>query len=119
MKILGSILVTGGSSGIDAAIVEALAGEDYDVCLTSGLRHAANQLVVEVQSKVTNAYGILANSGDGQAAMQTLGKVPNEFLLLVGLVNNAGIAGPVGSFPRQLPRQCRRSSRSISQGRCC
>lgn len=104
MTSLGTVLITGGSRGIGAATVRATAQAGYDVCFTYASRHdAANRLVAEVLETGRSGCCIQADSGHPQAAERILGEIPSEFLPLVGLVNNAGITGPLGSFLETTP----------------
>jgi NAD(P)-dependent dehydrogenase (short-subunit alcohol dehydrogenase family) len=99
MESLGTVLVTGGSRGIGAATVRAAAGAGHDICFTYASRHeAANRIVEEVQALGRKAICIQADAGDALAAARILGAIPDAFFPIVGLVNNAGITGPLGPF---------------------
>lgn len=93
------LLVTGGSRGIGAAIVRAASRKGWPVCF-SYLRNleAATRLAAELAAeggKTSFFQGDVADPAFAAAffdhAEQTLGAVS-------GLVNNAGITGPIGRF---------------------
>lgn len=99
MQSLGTVLITGGSRGIGAATARLAAAEGYDVCLTYATRaDAARAVVAEVQSLGRRACCVQAEAAAPDFAERVLAGLPADFLPLVGLVNNAGITGPLGPF---------------------
>lgn len=96
---LGMVLVTGGSRGIGAETVRLLAGAGYDVCFTYATRaDAAEAVAGEVRVQGRQAACVQADVGDPGAAEDVLRRIPKHLPPLVGLVNNAGITGPLGPF---------------------
>lgn len=95
----GTVLVTGGSRGIGAAVVLLLAGQGHDVCFTYLKQaEAADEVVRRVRRIGGRAWAIQADAGDPESAPRILSRIPAEAAPLVGLVNNAGITGRLGSF---------------------
>jgi NAD(P)-dependent dehydrogenase (short-subunit alcohol dehydrogenase family) len=95
----GTILITGGSRGIGAETARLLAAAGHDVCFTYESRHdAAAALVREIEQSGNRAFSIQANVADPESAARVLQALPSSFAPLTGLVNNAGITGPLGSF---------------------
>src|SRR5688572_29559803 len=86
-------LVTGGSRGIGAAIVLALAGAGADVALTFRDNAAmADEMVAKAAAFGGRAVAIKADSGDAEAVRAAVDRVAAEFGHLDILVNNAGAA---------------------------
>ncbi|KEA42462.1 oxidoreductase [Pseudomonas aeruginosa] len=95
----GTVLVTGGSRGIGAEVVLLLAQQGYDVCFTYLQQaEAAEEIVRRVQRFGRRSWAIQADSGDPESAPLILSRIQEETGPLVGLVNNAGITGRLGSF---------------------
>jgi len=95
----GTVLITGGSRGIGAATARLAAAAGHDVCFTYAARHdAAHALVAEIEAGGRKAFCLQADAGDAQAAGAVLERIPAGFAPLAGLVNNAGITGPLGPF---------------------
>jgi NAD(P)-dependent dehydrogenase (short-subunit alcohol dehydrogenase family) len=91
-------LVTGGSRGIGAAIVERLAREGADVALTYvSAEQKAQATVGLVESLGRKALAIRADSADPQAVAGAVQRTIASFGRIDILVNNAGIfhAGPL------------------------
>ncbi len=93
MELAGrSVLVTGGSRGIGAAIALRLAREGADVAIT--FRNAADEArttVAGIESFGGRARAIHADSADAQALIRAVDDTAAEFGRLDILVNNAGI----------------------------
>jgi 3-oxoacyl-[acyl-carrier protein] reductase len=84
-------LVTGGSRGIGAAIVERLVREGARVAFTyRGSREAAEQLA----GKLDGVLAIAADNADEEALRRAVQRVVDTFGGLDILVNNAAIAIP-------------------------
>lgn len=93
MGIEGKVaLVTGGSRGIGAAIVERLAAEGADVALTYNTSaDRAEQVAAAVRGTGRRGLAIHAPAGDPQAVPAAVDRTAAEFGRLDILVNNAGI----------------------------
>lgn len=93
MGIEGKVaLVTGGSRGIGAAIVERLAAEGADIALTYNTSaDRAEQVAAAVRGTGRRGLAIHAPAGDPQAVPAAVGRTAAEFGRLDILVNNAGI----------------------------
>ncbi len=90
-------LVTGGSTGIGAAIVKRLAREGAHVALTYANKpDRANEVVQAVQALGVKALAIRADSADAEAVVAAVERTVKELGGIDILVNNAGI-GVIGS----------------------
>ncbi|WP_157268400.1 SDR family oxidoreductase [Azohydromonas aeria] len=108
MDGLGTLLITGGSRGIGAATARLAACSGYDVCLTYASRpDAAQAVAAEVEAAGRRALCVQADARDADFAERVLAGIPEAFGPLVGLVNNAGITGPLGAFPQAKPETLR------------
>lgn len=86
-------LVTGGSRGIGAAIVQRLASEGANVALTySSSPDRANSVVAAAQTLGVKAIAIQADSADPAAVTAAVERTVTELGGLDILVNNAGVA---------------------------
>jgi 3-oxoacyl-[acyl-carrier protein] reductase len=86
-------LVTGGSRGIGAAIVEALAGAGVAVAVNYRERAGqADALVKDITGAGGRAIAIPADVSQADAVTKTVQRVNDEFGPIDILVNNAGIA---------------------------
>ena len=81
-------LVTGGGTGIGAAIARRLAADGYVVAVT-GRRSAP---IEEVAAEI-GGHAIVADTGDAAAAERAVTETVERFGGLHGLVCNAGIGG--------------------------
>jgi NAD(P)-dependent dehydrogenase (short-subunit alcohol dehydrogenase family) len=92
-----AILVTGASSGIGAATVEALARCGYVVY--AGVRNGAD--AARAKATHPNVRPLHLDVTDAQAIADAVRTVQMDGVLLVGLVNNAGVAfgGPLETLP--------------------
>lgn len=95
----GALLVTGGSRGIGAAIVRLAAARGWNVCFSYlNDREAAEKLL-----RALGRLGHEAQMFQGDVADEAF---PRRFFdyaeaalgPVQGLVNNAGITGPIGAF---------------------
>lgn len=95
----GTVLLTGGSRGIGAETARLLAREGHDVCITyASQEDAARRVQAEVQALGRRCAIVRADLGEPQAARELIHRIPDALDPLVGLVNNAGITGPLGPF---------------------
>lgn len=95
-------LVTGGSRGIGAAIVRALAAAGANVAFTySKSTEQAESLARELDGGGVRVRGYRADAADLQQLPQVVDAVLRDFGALEILVNNAGVGGGgmVGEIP--------------------
>ncbi|HEX6143070.1 MAG TPA: glucose 1-dehydrogenase [Geminicoccaceae bacterium] len=92
----GTLLVTGGSRGIGAAIARMAAGRGFDVAINyRTARGAAEAVAADVQDVGQQAcivQGDVSREDDVRRVFET---VDRELGRLTALVNNAGVVGPV------------------------
>lgn len=95
----GTVLITGASRGIGAQTARLAAAAGHDVAITWVARpDAAAAVVADIEALGRRAVAIQADVADASSADQVLAAIPVDFPPLVGLVNNAGITGPLGRF---------------------
>jgi meso-butanediol dehydrogenase / (S,S)-butanediol dehydrogenase / diacetyl reductase len=80
-------LVTGGGSGIGAAIARRLAGDGFEVCVTG-----RRQEPLEAVARETGALPVVADTGDPADAARAVAEAVGAFGNLELLVCNAGIS---------------------------
>ena len=99
MNETGTVLITGGSRGIGAATARLAAASGHAVCITYATQPAAAQaLVAQIRAAGGQADCLQADVGDPDVAESLLDRLPPALPPLRGLVNNAGITGPLGGF---------------------
>jgi 3-oxoacyl-[acyl-carrier protein] reductase len=85
--------VTGGSRGIGAAIVSALAQQGANVAFTyQNTVDKAQALVNQIEQNGGKAFAIQADSADPQAVISAVDQTAKTFGKVDILVNNAGVA---------------------------
>jgi 3-oxoacyl-[acyl-carrier protein] reductase len=85
-------LITGGSRGIGAAIVQRLASEGADVAFTySSSPDRANEVVQAAQALGAQVLAIQADSADASAVVAAVERTVSELGGIDILVNNAGV----------------------------
>lgn len=88
-------LVTGGSRGIGAAVVLALAGDGCDVVLTYATRAAdAEQAAQAARDLGATVIAVQADAGTASGADAAFAAVDENFGRIDILVNNAGVLPP-------------------------
>ncbi len=92
------LVVTGGSTGIGAAVVRMAAGRGWAVCLSySSSGDAAEAVVQAVTGTGGTALAVQADAAD-EAATARLFDAAATLGPITGVVANAGITGPVSSI---------------------
>jgi 3-oxoacyl-[acyl-carrier protein] reductase len=87
-------VVTGGSRGIGAAIVEAFAAEGATVAFChDGDEAGANAVLHAVKTRGRTARAVECDVGDPAAVERFWSQIESEFTTVDILVNNAGISG--------------------------
>ncbi|WP_432545373.1 SDR family oxidoreductase [Kineococcus sp. SYSU DK004] len=86
----GTVVVTGGSRGIGAAVVRALAARGTPVCFSYAThREAAEAVVAQAEELGTTAVAVRADVAE-EADVRRLFAAADRLGPLAGLVNNAG-----------------------------
>lgn len=89
-------IVTGGSRGIGAAISTRMAAEGHDVVVGYASDVSAAQRVADaVEHSGTRCLTVQVDTAD-EAAVDHLFDAASDLGPVTGLVNNAGVSGPVG-----------------------
>ncbi|NQW11036.1 MAG: SDR family oxidoreductase [Alphaproteobacteria bacterium] len=90
-------LVTGGSRGIGAATCRLLARDGWDVAVNYRAdAEAAAAVVREIEATGRRALAVKADVADEAAVLAMFETVTRDLGPIDGLVNSAGIIGPVG-----------------------
>ncbi|MFM9842521.1 MAG: SDR family NAD(P)-dependent oxidoreductase [Dongiaceae bacterium] len=93
----GTVLITGASAGIGAALARLMAGEGFDVALTARRRDRLDALAKEVSARGVNAHVWPDDLADPAAPRRLHDRAKAEGVEIAILVNNAGF-GARGSF---------------------
>jgi NAD(P)-dependent dehydrogenase (short-subunit alcohol dehydrogenase family) len=87
-----TLLVTGGSRGIGAAVCRLAAAAGYDVAVNYvSNRNAAESVVSDVEKAGRRAIAVAGDVGSEADVLAMFEAVDKQFGSLYGLVNNAGI----------------------------
>ncbi|WUS95551.1 SDR family oxidoreductase [Streptomyces sp. NBC_00708] len=90
-------VVTGGSRGIGAAVCVRLAGEGHDIALAYHADSAAAESVADaVRATGRRCVTVRADTADEADVDRLFDAAAAELGPVTGLVNNAGMSGPVG-----------------------
>lgn len=96
---LGTLLITGAGRGIGAATALAAARSGHDVVLNYSRNEQAVQSVAEsIRAAGRNAHIIRADVSLADDTRRMFEEIEAKVGALYGLVNNAGITGPIGPF---------------------
>lgn len=89
-----TLIVTGGSRGIGAAVSRGAARSGYRVCINyrNGVE-AAERLADEIVSSGGDAFAWQADTSDERAVVAMFDEVARRYGPLTDLVNNAGVSG--------------------------
>jgi NAD(P)-dependent dehydrogenase (short-subunit alcohol dehydrogenase family) len=87
-----SVLVTGASRGIGAAIARSLAREGWFVFAAARSKSECDGLAREIAATGGRAEGLELDVGDVSSITHAIDRMKDRDLTLDGLVNNAGIA---------------------------
>lgn len=88
----GTILVTGGSRGIGAAVVRLLAQRGFDVAVNwQRDGEAAEAVAQEARAAGARAIAVQADVADEAQVLAMYARIDAEMPPLAGLVNNAGV----------------------------
>lgn len=102
-------LVTGGSRGIGAATCRLLARDGWDVAVNYASNSAAADKVADdVRATGRRAMTVQADVGDEEQVLAMFAAVQTELGPIDGLVNSAGIIGPVGRVDALKPEDIER-----------
>lgn len=97
MAANGTLVVTGGSRGIGAAVCRAAAARGWPVAVNYRANaEAADALVAEIRGRGGLAAALQADVADPEAIPGLFDAAERALGPIAGLVNNAGITGPVG-----------------------
>lgn len=97
MRMPGTLIVTGASRGIGAATAICAAQRGYAVCVNYAERgDRAEAVVATIRLAGGTAAAIRADVSDERAVVALFDESIAQLGPLVGLVNNAGITGPLG-----------------------
>ncbi|KUJ70416.1 oxidoreductase [Streptomyces albus subsp. albus] len=102
-------VVTGGSRGIGAAVAARLAAAGHDIAI--GYQHAAEAAqasAAAVREAGARCVVVRLDTSDEQGVEELFDTARKELGPITGLVNNAGITGPLGRFTETSPEVMRR-----------
>ena len=93
------LVVTGGSTGIGAAVARLAASRGYAVGLSyKASRAPAERLVADIRAAGGRAIAVHADSADETQTAAFFAEVDRSLGPVTALVNNAGITGPVAKL---------------------
>lgn len=92
-------VVTGGSRGIGAAVARRLAAAGHDVGVGfARSSEAAEETVAAVRAADGSAVAVRVDTASEEEVDALFGTVRERLGPVTGLVNNAGVTGPLGRF---------------------
>ena len=90
------VLITGGASGIGAAIVRAVVGETAAAVIADRSAEQANELQVELQAAGGKVHVVAGDLTAAENCKKAVDRALQHFGRLDALVNNAGVNDRVG-----------------------
>ena len=109
MGRLGTVIVTGGSRGIGAAICRLLGDRGFPVAVNFATNpEAAERVVAAIRSEGGRAASIEGDVSDSRQVCQMFDAAEQELGPLGGLVNNAGTTGVTARMDMQEPEALQR-----------
>lgn len=94
-----SVLITGGSRGIGAAVAVLAAQKGWDVVITyQNAKAEADNVISQIKNLGQRGLAIKIDIGDESQIVDLFTKIDTEFGELDALVNNAGVIAPISSF---------------------
>jgi len=106
----GTLIVTGGSRGIGAATCIGAAERGYAVCVNyQGDKDSADQVVGAISAAGGRAIAVQADVGVSSDIIAMFKTAEAELGPITGLVNNAGITGPLGRLDSFSPEEIART----------
>lgn len=104
----GTLLVTGGSRGIGAAVARLAAAAGYTVCVNyRSNAEAAAAVVAQIEDRGGQALAVQADVAREEEVERLFETVDSELPPLTALVNNAGITGRIGRLEDAMPETLR------------
>jgi NAD(P)-dependent dehydrogenase (short-subunit alcohol dehydrogenase family) len=98
----GTVIVTGASRGIGAAIAERLAGDGYGVIVNYAAdAQGAESVVSAIKAKGGRAMAVRADVASEDDVEAMFGQAQKQMGPLTALVNNAGTGGEVARIDEQ------------------
>ncbi len=102
-KMAKTLLVTGGSRGLGAAVCRLAARDGYDVAFSyAGRADAAKQVVADIQKAGRKAVAIQSDVADPAQVVSLFDRAAQEIGYIDAFVSNAGIihkGGPLADIP--------------------
>jgi NAD(P)-dependent dehydrogenase (short-subunit alcohol dehydrogenase family) len=98
------LVITGGSRGIGAATAKLAAARGWRVCVSYERNAGAAEAVVqEIRTAGGEAIAVRADVRREQDVTALFDAAQEAFGPVTGLVNNAGVTGPIGAFADTAP----------------
>jgi glucose 1-dehydrogenase len=89
----GTVLITGGGSGIGEAMCHAIAAAGASVAVNDIMEERAAEVCASVEAKGGKAYPVAGDVSDPDGARDVVGRAIERLGSLSGLANNVGVIG--------------------------